>query len=138
MLVCVSSRGSSRFTPVSVASDQLTCLPEPLIPAKGFSCSRQAKPVAGATRRRVSITSIWWSDATLAVSKVGRDLELARGDLVVARLDRNAQAVELALASAMNASTRGGIAPEVVVLELLVLGRAGAEAASARTHQVGR
>jgi glutamine synthetase len=29
--------GDRRFTPVSVAIDQLLCLPEPLIPAKGFS-----------------------------------------------------------------------------------------------------
>ena len=31
--------GPSRFTPVSVPSDQLLCLPEPLIPLKGLSCS---------------------------------------------------------------------------------------------------
>ena len=31
--------GPSRFTPVSVPSDQLLCLPEPLIPLKGFSWS---------------------------------------------------------------------------------------------------
>ena len=30
--------GASRLIPVSVASDQLLCLPEPLTPAKGFSC----------------------------------------------------------------------------------------------------
>ena len=35
---------SSRFTPVSVANDQLLCLPLPLTPAKGFSWSRQTRP----------------------------------------------------------------------------------------------
>jgi hypothetical protein len=36
--------GSSRFIPVSVPIDQLLCLPEPLTPAKGFSCSRHTRP----------------------------------------------------------------------------------------------
>ena len=38
------SPGSSRFMPVSVPIDQLLCLPEPLTPANGFSCSRQISP----------------------------------------------------------------------------------------------
>ena len=38
------SPGSSRFSPVSVPIDQLLCLPEPLTPAKGFSCSRHTSP----------------------------------------------------------------------------------------------
>ena len=37
------SPGSSRLLPVSVPIDQLLCLPEPLTPAKGFSCSRQTR-----------------------------------------------------------------------------------------------
>ena len=35
--------GPKRFTPVSVPSDQLLCLPDPLIPLKGFSCSSTRK-----------------------------------------------------------------------------------------------
>ena len=38
------SPGSSRLSPVSVDIDQLLCLPEPLMPANGFSCSRQTIP----------------------------------------------------------------------------------------------
>ena len=38
------SPGSSRFMPVSVPIDQLLCLPEPLTPANGFSCSRHTRP----------------------------------------------------------------------------------------------
>ena len=38
------SPGSSRLVPVSVPIDQLLCLPEPLTPAKGFSCRRQTRP----------------------------------------------------------------------------------------------
>ena len=41
---CGVSPGSSRLMPVSVPIDQLLCLPEPLTPAKGFSCSRQTRP----------------------------------------------------------------------------------------------
>ena len=32
-----SDPGESKFTPVLVISDQLLCLPDPLMPAKGFS-----------------------------------------------------------------------------------------------------
>ena len=35
--------GSRRLMPVSVDMDQLLCLPEPLMPAKGFSWSRQTR-----------------------------------------------------------------------------------------------
>ena len=38
------SPGLSRLWPVSVPIDQLLCLPEPLTPANGFSCSRQTMP----------------------------------------------------------------------------------------------
>ena len=38
------SPGSIRLAPVSVPIDQLLCLPEPLTPANGFSCSRQTSP----------------------------------------------------------------------------------------------
>ncbi len=41
---CGVSPGSSRFSPVSVPIDQLLCLPEPLTPANGFSCSRHTRP----------------------------------------------------------------------------------------------
>ncbi len=53
------SPGLSRFSPASVAIDQLLCLPEPLMPANGFSCSRQTRPYFSAVRRMTSIVSIW-------------------------------------------------------------------------------
>ena len=62
------SPGSRRFTPLSVPSDQLLCLPEPLTPAKGFSWSRQVSPWRPATFFMVSITSWLWSTAIFAVS----------------------------------------------------------------------
>ncbi len=44
MLSCGVSPGFSRLVPASVPIDQLLCLPEPLTPANGFSCSRQTRP----------------------------------------------------------------------------------------------
>ena len=41
---CGVAPGSSRLMPVSVPIDQLLCLPEPLTPAKGFSCSSATRP----------------------------------------------------------------------------------------------
>ena len=43
--------------PVSVPIDQLLCLPEPLTPANGFSCSRQTSPYRRATFCMICIVS---------------------------------------------------------------------------------
>ena len=56
--VCGSEPGLSKFTPVSVAIDQLLCLPDPLTPANGFSCMRHAKPWAVAVVLSICIKSI--------------------------------------------------------------------------------
>ena len=53
-----SRPGVSRLCPSSSLIDQLRCLPEPLTPANGFSCSRQASPYFGAVRFSVSIVII--------------------------------------------------------------------------------
>ena len=50
--------GLSRLWPSSSLIDQFRCLPDPLTPANGFSCSRQASPYFGAVRRIVSIVII--------------------------------------------------------------------------------
>ena len=41
---CGVSPGFIRFSPSSVPIDQLLCLPEPLTPWKGFSCSSATSP----------------------------------------------------------------------------------------------
>ena len=51
--------------------DQLLCLPEPFMPAKGFSCNRQTRPCFSAVLRRISITIILWSMARLSSSNTG-------------------------------------------------------------------
>ena len=46
------------------AIDQLLCLPEPLMPANGFSWIRNIRPCCGASRRIVAMTTMLWSDPT--------------------------------------------------------------------------
>ena len=58
-------------TPVSVASDQLLCFPEPFTPSKGFSWSRQRKPCFLATLFINDIMSMLWSMARLVSSYIG-------------------------------------------------------------------
>ena len=59
MLSCGVSPGLSRLLPRSSLMLQFRCLPEPLTPANGFSCSRHARPNFGAIRRIISIVIIW-------------------------------------------------------------------------------
>ena len=63
MFWCGVLPGLSRLMPSSsglsaaIDIDQLQCLPEPLMPANGFSCSSACRPWRSATRRSVAITS---------------------------------------------------------------------------------
>ena len=66
-----------------------------------------------------------------------RDLELARRDLVVARLHRDAELEELLLALEHEREHALGDRAEVLVLELLALGRRRAEQRAAREQEVG-
>ena len=63
--------GAKRFSPESVDKDQLSCLPEPFTPAKGFSCSRQTRPCRSATFFMISIVSWFWSQAVLQSQYTG-------------------------------------------------------------------
>ena len=67
----------------------------------------------------------------------GGHLVLPGGDLVVPRLHRNAELVELALALEHEGQHALRDGAEVVILELLPLRRGGAEQGAARRHQVG-
>ena len=53
--------GSSRFSPWSVAIDQLLCLPLPLMPANGFSWMSSIRPCWWASLRIVDMTIMLWS-----------------------------------------------------------------------------
>src|ERR1700752_1028440 len=70
-LSCGFLPGLNRLLPSLSPIDQLRCLPDPLTPANGFSCSRHASPYLGAVRRIVSIVIIWCSVATFAFSNTG-------------------------------------------------------------------
>jgi hypothetical protein len=63
--------GLRRLTPVLVPSEMLLCLPEPLTPAKGFSCERHASPWRAATSSMICITMRFWSIWVVAVPKKG-------------------------------------------------------------------
>ena len=70
-LACGSVPGSSRFSFSSVDIDQLLCLPEPLMPANGFSWMRNARPCCCAIRRMLAITIMLWSEPTDVGSNTG-------------------------------------------------------------------
>ena len=63
--------GAISSVPVSVPSDQLLCLPEPLTPLNGFSCSSTRNPCVRATFRINDMMSMLWSTARLHSSKIG-------------------------------------------------------------------
>ena len=112
--------------------DQLQCLPEPLMPANGFSCSSACRPWRSATRRSIAMTSWLWSTAMSVSSKQRRHLELARRDFVVPRDDRHAELVQLVLDLGDARLDALGNAAEVVILELLAARRRRADRACGR------
>ena len=63
--------GDSRLVPLSVISDQLACLPDPLIPLNGFSWKRTRSLWRRAMRCIRVIRSRLWSTARLASSNIG-------------------------------------------------------------------
>ena len=131
------SPGSSRFSPVSVPIDQLLCLPEPLTPANGFSCSSATRSYFGATVLEHGHQQLLVVAADVGVLEDRRDLVLRRRDLVVARLDRHAELQQLALGVEHARQDPLRDAAEVVVVELVALRRLGAEQGAAGVDQVG-
>ena len=134
---CGLSPGSSRLPTPEPPSDQLTCLPEPLMPANGFSCSRQAMPYFCATRCRVMHDHLLMIGGHVGVFVDRGDFVLGRSDFVVPRLDRHAQLEQLALGFQHAGQHALGNRAEVVVFEFLALGRLGAVQRAAGGDQVG-
>ena len=137
MLSAGVSPGSSRLVPVSVPIDQLLCLPEPLTPANGFSCSRQTQPVAAGDAFQHLHHQLLVIGADVRVLEHRRDLVLGRRHLVVAGLDRDAELAHLQLGLQHAGEHPLGDRAEVVVVELVALGRLGAEQGAAGGDQVG-
>ncbi len=130
--MCVSSCGSSRLTPVSVDIDQLLCLPEPLIPANGFSWISAARSCRCATRLIVSIVSIWWSLAMWLCSNSGA-ISYCPGATSLCRVFTGTPSRHSSRStSCMHASTRAGIVPKYWSSSCCPLG--GREPNSVRSH----
>ena len=104
--------GSSRFSPTSVDIDQLLCLPEPLMPAYGFSCSRHWKPCFCATCFMTSMTSMLWSTATVVRSKIGASSYWLGATSLWRVFTGTPSFHSSSSTSCMNASTRGWIEPK--------------------------
>ena len=81
--------------------------------------------------------SCWWSARDVRVLEDRGELELARGHLVVTRLDRDAELAQLVLGIHHEGENALGDRAEVVLVELLALGRLGAEERAARRVEVG-
>ncbi len=111
--------------------DQLLCLPEPLMPANGFSCkeAHEAVFVGGAAqdfhREHLVI------GGQVRVFEDGSDLVLAGGDFVVARLDRDRQLEHFRLGIGHAGQHALGNRAEVLIFEFLALGGLGAEKGAA-------
>ena len=63
--------GLNKLIPVLVITDQLSCLPEPLTPANGFSCNKHTRPCFVAVFFNTSITKRLLSNATFEIEKIG-------------------------------------------------------------------
>ena len=136
-LSCGVSPGSSRLPSVALPSEKLTCLPEPLMPSNGFSWNRHSMPCFLATRLKRRHQQLLVVGGHVGALEHRRDLELAGRDLVVPGLGRDAELEQLALAVHHEAEHALGDGTEVVVVELLALGRLGAEQRAAGVEQVG-
>ena len=106
------SPGFRRLLPRSSDIDQLTCLPDPLTPANGFSCSSSLSPYRPATRAIVSMTSMLWSVATLAFSNSGASSYCDGATSLCLVLTGTPSLYSSISVSSMQASTRSGIDPK--------------------------
>ena len=143
MFWCGVLPGLSRLKPSSsglsaaMASDQLQCLPEPLMPANGFSCRSAWRPWRSATRPQHRHRHLVVVDGDVRLLEHRRHLELRRRDFVVPRHDRHAELVQLVLRLGDARLDALRDAAEVVVLELLAARRRRADERAARHHEVG-
>ena len=137
MLVWVSSCGSSRLTPGVGGHRPVVVLARAVHAGERLLVQQRLEPVT----RRDPLQRLHDQHLVIAgdVARLEqrRDLVLARRDLVVPGLDRHAQAVELPLRLGHEGEHPRRDGAEVVVLELLALGRLGAEQGALAGQQVG-
>ena len=103
---------------------------------KRLLVQQSCRPCRSATRLRVSITSIWWSLAMLAFSKSGA-ISYCPGATSLCRVLTGTPSRRFPLGLGHEGQHARGNGAEVVVLELLALGRPGAEERPVGVDQVG-
>ena len=136
-LSCGLSPGLSRFSPVSVAIDQLLCLPMPLMPGERLLVQQADEAVLlGRPPHHVHAQLVVVGGEVRVLEDRG-DLVLARGDLVVPRLDRDAELEHLGLAVGHAGEHALRDRAEVLVFQFLALRRLRAEERPAAVEQVG-
>jgi hypothetical protein len=135
MLSCGVSPGSSRLP--RRAERPVQVLARAVDAGEGLLVQQAGQAVLLGDALSVIMMICWWSAATLAFSYTGASSYWPGGHFVVAGLDRHAQLEQLALRVQHAGEHALGNRAEVLVLELLALGRLGAEQRAAAEGQVG-
>ena len=129
------SPGSSRFV-LPAESDQLLCLPEPLMPSKGFSCCRHTRPWWLARRRIFSMVSRFSSMARLALVKMGASSCWAGATSLCFVRAGHAERPQLVVELLHELVHRRADSAEVVLFQLLALAGRIAEQRAAAHDEV--
>ena len=108
---------------MSVLRDQLSCLPEPLTPAKGFSWSRQTSPCFSAIFFMISIVSWLCVAGGIGVGVNGGHLMLGRGHLIVLGFGQNPQPPQSLVQILHVCGNPGTDGAEIMIVQLLALRR---------------
>ena len=118
--------GSSRLSPLSVAHRPVVVLARAVDPGVGLLVQQADEPVATGHVLHDLHRQLLVVGADVRVLEDRRELVLVGGDLVVARLGRHAELGQLALGLEHAREDALGDRAEVVVVELVALGRLGA------------
>ena len=129
--------GAWRRWPVSVVRLQLLCLPLPLMPAKGFSWSRQRKPWwrGDVAHQRHNEHIVVDSQVAFLINR--SELKLVGATSLWRVLQGMPNSSDWISKSRMNSTITLGNGAKVVVVHLLVFGRIVSHQGSARQEQVG-
>ena len=135
-LSCGVSPGSSRLPWVAVAEREVDVLARAVDAGERLLVEQALHAVLLGDRLEGRHQQLLVVGGLVGALEHRRDLELAGSDLVVPGLGRDAELEELPLGVHHEAEHALGDGPEVVVVELLALGRLGAEEGAAGVEQV--
>ncbi len=122
-LSCGVSPGRRRLPSVELPSEKLTCLPDPLMPVERLLVEQALHAVLLGHPLHGRHQQLLVVGGHVGPLEHGGQLELARGHLVVAGLGRDSQLEQLPLGVEHEGQDPLGDGAEVVVVELLALGR---------------